>query len=112
MASTGLAPLAICPLIQVELADLVFTLDYLHRLRRPESKCIDRGRGPASAGHAVAVANPRRIACDDDLDGTTKALPFIGLLICAHESLPFAWRPDRRVVRVQANLEKREGPTA
>src|SRR5690349_3690654 len=90
MTSTGLAPLAIRPLVHVELADLVFTLDHLHRLRRPEGECIDWASGPAPAVRAVAVAGPGRVACDDDLDGTAEALPFIRLVICAHEPLPLS----------------------
>src|SRR5207248_7626825 len=94
--SADLAPLAVATLVHVELADQLFTLDYLHRIRRPECECVDRTRGPAPAGDAVVVASGNRIACDDDLDGTTEALPFILLLICAHDPLQFlACQPDR-----------------
>src|SRR5215213_8055433 len=88
MTAADLAPLAVGPLIHVELADLVFTLDHLHRLRRPQSEGIDGASRPASARTAVVVAGSRRIARDDDLDGTAVALPFIRPRICAHEPLP------------------------
>src|SRR3954470_7214320 len=70
MTSADLAPLAVGRLVHVELTDLVLTLDHLDRLRRPQSECIDGAGGPAPARNAVVVAGSRRIACDNDLDGT------------------------------------------
>src|SRR5215831_12818540 len=88
MTSANLAELAVGPLVHVELADLVFTLDHLYRLRRPQSECINGASRPAPAGRAVVVASSGGVSCNDDLDGTAVALPFICLLICAHGSLP------------------------
>ncbi len=39
MTSTDIAPLATRPLVRVELADLVFTFNHLHCLRRPRARC-------------------------------------------------------------------------
>src|SRR5262249_14775657 len=108
-ASAARAPWAISPLVRVVLADLVFTLDHLHRVLRPECERIDRACGPAPAVLAVVVAGPRRIACHDDLDGTAVALPFVPLLLCAHEP-PFACR-GARITRSRASTEPRRQPS-
>src|SRR5262249_15728592 len=93
MTSAALAPLAVAQLVHVELADLLFTLDHPHRLRRPQSEGVDGASRPTPAWDAVIVAGSCRVACDDDLHGTAVAPPLIRLLFCAHSRTAFLSRP-------------------
>src|SRR6185295_11650537 len=88
MAAADLAPLPIGALVLVVLPEFVVSLGHLHRLGLPERECVDRAGGPAPAGVAMAVASAHRIACDDNRDSATEALPFRGFSILAHEFSP------------------------
>src|SRR5438128_5746886 len=84
MAAADCAPLAVTALVLVVLADVVFSLRHLDRLRLPEREGVHGPGGPASTRGAVTVARALWVARDGDLDGTAVALPFEGLLILAH----------------------------
>src|SRR5947207_13910776 len=85
MTAADLAPLPIAPLVQVVLADLVFTLGHLDRLGLPEREGVDRGGGPAPTGLAMAVASALRIARYFNRDSAAPALPLEGFFVLAHE---------------------------
>src|SRR5215211_6881996 len=98
MAAAGLAPLPIAPLVRVVLADLVFPLGHLDRLRLPECERVDRAGGPAPTGGAMAVAGALRVARDLDRDSAAVALPLVGLLILIHE---FSLRSSARRTAIE-----------
>src|SRR6476620_6504280 len=85
MAAADGAPLPIAPLVVVVLADLVRSLGHLDRLGLPERECIDRTGRPTSTGGAVTVASALRIPRDLNRDSAAEALPFVSLLIRAHQ---------------------------